>query len=248
MNTKSSKSAGTELRPRAVLAVGITGHREIGVTGAKAQSLAAAFDDIFRQLHSATNIVAPNNIELFSSEPAMMRVICMAADGADILGAHAAHAQGAELAIVLPYNLQEYRKDFTSPPSADMFEAVLEKATTHLELPGSREEGASAYQRANDVILSNIDLLIAVWDGKRARGQGGTGDVVQSAVSRSIPIIVIDPDQPKSIRHIEPSPDDSIDRYWSGVPDGRNVEGDLADILKTLIVPQEFANVATQAC
>jgi hypothetical protein len=54
-------------------------------------------------------------------------------------------------------------------------------------------EGPRAYERANDVILSNIDLLVVVWDGARARGRAGTGDVVQSAVSLDIPVIVLDP-------------------------------------------------------
>src|SRR5205807_7548272 len=36
-------------------------------------------------------------------------------------------------------------------------------------------------------------LLIAVWDGQRANGRGGTGDVVQAAVAARIPVIVVDP-------------------------------------------------------
>jgi hypothetical protein len=118
----------------------------------------------------------------------------MAAAGADLLVAQAARAAGSEIACVLPFALQEYLRDF-SPPDAAAAQAIIAGAKTRFVLPGERGEPRS-YERANEVILANIDLLIALWDGKRATGRGGTGDVVQSAISRGIPVIVIAPDDP----------------------------------------------------
>jgi hypothetical protein len=43
-------------------------------------------------------------------------------------------------------------------------------------------------------ILDRVDRLIAVWGGEPARGHGGTGDVVQAANERSVPVVVIWPD------------------------------------------------------
>jgi len=63
-------------------------------------------------------------------------------------------------------------------------------------LPGSVEERASAFERANDVILANIDLLIAIWDGLRGGGRADTGNVVQAAVVRGLPVFVINPHSP----------------------------------------------------
>jgi hypothetical protein len=74
--------------------------------------------------------------------------------------------------------------------------SLFESANAHLILPGERTEGARSYERANEIILANIDLLVAIWDGKRASGRAGTGDVVQSAIFRRIPVIVIAPDEP----------------------------------------------------
>ena len=37
-------------------------------------------------------------------------------------------------------------------------------------------------------MASNCDILIAVWDGKGAQGQGGTADIVYHARERQVPV------------------------------------------------------------
>jgi predicted acylesterase/phospholipase RssA len=86
------------------------------------------------------------------------------------------------LVCVLPFPLDEYQRDFSSPAAVTALRSLFESANAHLILPGERTEGARSYERANEVILANIDLLVAIWDGKRASGRAGTGDVVQSAI------------------------------------------------------------------
>jgi hypothetical protein len=194
-----------ELRPCATLAVGVTGHRDIGVTGATADSISPAFDRIFRSLAGAFETAAAANTSFFSGATPKMRVVCMAADGADLLGAVAAQKCGAEVAVILPFPADEYRKDF-GPAAVELFDRISTAAVTRFVLPGSREEDARAYERANQVILANIDILIAAWDGKRASGRAGTGDVVPDALSRSIPTIVIDPKAPDQPSIIIPRP------------------------------------------
>ena len=47
---------------------------------------------------------------------------------------------------------------------------MLEGADAQFVLPGGPAEGARSYERANEVIAANIDVLIAVWDEQRASG------------------------------------------------------------------------------
>src|SRR5215470_9264031 len=45
-----------------------------------------------------------------------------------------------------------------------------------------------------DLLLARAGELWAVWDGKPARGYGGTADVVAHARDRGLPVLVIWPD------------------------------------------------------
>ncbi len=42
-------------------------------------------------------------------------------------------------------------------------------------------------------MLAQSDILVAVWDGKPADGRGGTGQIVDEAARRGVPIVVVDP-------------------------------------------------------
>ena len=55
---------------------------------------------------------------------------------------------------------------------------------------------ARAYEAAGFVMLANIDLLIAIWDGEDAAGVGGTAQIVSRAIADGIPVIRLDPKNP----------------------------------------------------
>jgi hypothetical protein len=183
-----------ELLPRAVLAVGVTGHRKLRAD-ANTSTIATTLDALFANLSRALREAAQHESPFFSRAAPVLRTVCMAAEGADLLGAQAARAAGSAIVCVLPFPFDEYARDFSSPTTANAARSLFEGADACLILPGERAEQARSYERANEVILANIDLLVAVWDGKRAGGRAGTGDVVQSAISRRIPVIVIAPDR-----------------------------------------------------
>ncbi|MGA3159798.1 MAG: hypothetical protein ABSC77_01175 [Terracidiphilus sp.] len=46
-----------------------------------------------------------------------------------------------------------------------------------------------AYAQAGRYVVDHCDVLIAVWDGKPARGRGGTAKIVQYAQEQNRPII-----------------------------------------------------------
>jgi uncharacterized lipoprotein YddW (UPF0748 family) len=56
---------------------------------------------------------------------------------------------------------------------------------TGLPACATREE---AYAAANERLLDEVDVLVAVWDGKDAQGQGGTAQVVARARARNLPL------------------------------------------------------------
>jgi hypothetical protein len=184
---------GVELRPAPVLAVGIAGHRNIAQHEHIARAVSATLDALLQNLAHALRKTVHRDQAFFSDAEPVLRVIGMAAEGADLLGARSAQGVGAEITCVLPFDFDEYRKDFSSSVSRELARSVIATARATFVLPGCREEGPRAYERANTVILANIDLLIAVWDGERAKGRAGTGDVVQAALSRDIPVVVITP-------------------------------------------------------
>ncbi len=47
---------------------------------------------------------------------------------------------------------------------------------------------------ASNAMLDRADRLFAVWDGKPARGYGGTADVVSEARKRGLPVTIIWPE------------------------------------------------------
>ncbi len=87
----------------------------------------------------------------------------MAAEGADLDATSAAVTAGADVAFIMPFASGEYCADF-QPANLSRLRQFLARACSSFELPGRRDEGPRAYERANDIILENIDLLIAVWD------------------------------------------------------------------------------------
>jgi hypothetical protein len=239
-----------ELLPSPVLSIGLTGHRQLdsGLVGAIELALGTILEMAQRALAPA---IAPDQAYFAATMPTA-RLVTMAAEGADLLGARAAGKYGLALSCVLPFPWSEYRHDF-SPTYAALAEDVIAHAASVVELPGTRQEGPRAYERANEVILSNVDLLLAVWDGERARGPGGTADVVHGAVARRIPIIVIDPKSPAASALLVAPPRDVFETPPATDLSRSPLPADLTDFLHTIVRPparevqrQAFADLISE--
>jgi len=183
------------LLPSPVLSIGFTGHISIAIDGAAAEAVERGAGTIFAALRHALAPAVAREKEFFAASAPVLRLVTMGADGADLLGARAARQNDLQSCYIIPFAWDEYRRDFSAAGAAAADELIL-SAKTLLELPGRRDEGPRAYERADNLILSNIDLLLAVWDGTSAHGRAGTGDVVQAAVVKRIPVVVIDPASP----------------------------------------------------
>ena len=109
------------------------------------------------------------------------------AEGADQLVARRALDQlNAKLIVPLPLKKGDFLKDF-SEDSKMAFLELLAVADQVIELPPGLTR-AEAYESAGLFVLDHIDVLITLWDGKPAKGRGGTGQMVAEARARGLPM------------------------------------------------------------
>src|SRR6267142_128598 len=180
-------------KPRLTLRVGITGHRPNKLAGAVATRIRTQLPVVFAAIERAASTIRANSVPLYADEPAAFRLICGFAEGADQIAVAICPA-GWQVEAVLPFPRQDYLQDFVTSAAGDgrdvrdEFHQSLAKAAVVTELPppsGSREQG---YAEAGGFMLRQIDLLVAVWDGKPAKA-AGTGAVVREAAAGGIPVI-----------------------------------------------------------
>lgn len=148
--------------------IGVTGHR-----GIPQEARAHVREAIDTALHRVEG-----SLEALSS----------LAVGADQLFAGLALARGAELTVVIPS--EDYEDCFTDAAELARYRDLKERAAREVRLghPHSTDE---AYYAAGAYIADHCDLLLAVWDGRPARGLGGTGDIVAYARGLGRPVTVI---------------------------------------------------------
>ena len=165
-----------------VLGIGVTGHRLDRLEGVDLAALRASLNALFHVLLVRSN--------------SPVRLITSLADGADTFAADEALKLGWTLDAVLPLPRADYLVDFVSDQDREDHEALLGRAHAVFELDSDRNAeggGAIAYERAGRVVLSQSDILVAVWDGGPARGRGGAAQIVAEAVLAGIPVIHVDP-------------------------------------------------------
>ncbi|MBX6765879.1 MAG: hypothetical protein IRY90_01750 [Actinomadura rubrobrunea] len=112
------------------------------------------------------------------------------ADGADQIFARAVHDHGYALEVIVP--AEKYRDGLPEEAHAEYDRLLAAAATVH-RLPYV-ESDSEAHMAASAFMLDRADELWAVWDGKPARGYGGTADVVAYAREHGIPVRVFWPD------------------------------------------------------
>lgn len=160
-----------------VVRVGVTGHRILADESVLSRSVDLVLKRIGAQF--------PNS---------RLLLVSPLAEGADRLVAHRLLAcPGTRLEVPLPLPHETYVEDFDWGPeerrrrSREEFHDLLGQAERVFELPPAptRDE---AYDRVGSYILDNCDVLIAVWDGEGAQGEGGTGDIVARARRRGLPL------------------------------------------------------------
>jgi hypothetical protein len=117
--------------------------------------------------------------------------VCSLADGADQLFAGLVLELGGQLHVVVP--CEGYERTMGTSVARERFKALLSRAHRVENLP-FRQPSQSAFLAAGQHVVDLSRLLIAIWDGQDARGEGGTGDIVKYARSVGREIIVLWPE------------------------------------------------------
>src|SRR6266550_2280722 len=180
-------------KPRLTLRVGITGHRPNKLAGAAVTRIRKQLPEVFAAIERAASTILANSAPLYADEPAAFRLVCGFAEGADQI-AVATCPDSWRIEAILPFPRDDYLQDFATSAAGDgrdvrdELHQSLAKAAVVTELPvpsGSREQG---YTEAGGFMLRQIDILVAVWDGKPPKA-GGTGAVVREAAAGGIPVV-----------------------------------------------------------
>lgn len=125
---------------------------------------------------------------LVGQMPEVVGLSCLA-DGADQIFARAVVDLGGALEAVVP--AEQYRDGLPQDARPEYDQLLVRAAATH-QLPFA-ESTAESHMAASEFMLDHADALYAVWDGKPARGYGGTADVVAYARQICMPVLVIWP-------------------------------------------------------
>lgn len=201
MNVESSlieaaQAAGGAHPPRLpfVLSVGITGHRIEALPKEAVQTIVERLGATLVQLKAGALDLYERERPLFAEAPPRLLFVSPLADGSDQLAAELALDLGFELQAILPFDRETYRKTLHNS-GLKRFDELVCRATCVLELPGELDAERQAFVMAGRGTVAHCDLLLAVWDGRPPRGRGGTGEVVQIALTRGTAIahIPVDP-------------------------------------------------------
>ncbi len=177
--------------PILALQLGVCGHRHL--PGADPNGISAAAGGLLQALgrevlalHAADQA---QTSPLYSAAPPRLRCVCGLAEGADSILAEAALEAGWELVAVLPFAPDDFAADFAGA-ALGRYRVLLARATEVCALDGDRDTD-TAYLDVGEIVVEQSDLLLAVWDGKPARGPGGTEDVVRRCRERGLPVAVV---------------------------------------------------------
>jgi hypothetical protein len=108
------------------------------------------------------------------------------ADGADQIFARAVLDHGGQIEAVIP--AARYRDGLPVDAHTE-YDRLLAAAVTVHRMPFT-ESTSEAHMAASKFMLNQAGQLWTIWDGKAARGYGGTADVVACARDNGLPVMV----------------------------------------------------------
>jgi hypothetical protein len=187
-------AASVSRRPPLAFRVGVTGARALApeIADRLRPAVAEILGLVARQMAKLAD--DPLAKPVYSTDPAgaapfTLRLLSPLAEGSDRLVAEQALKAGYRLYAPLPFVQHEYENDFKE--SVGAFRALLAQAEV-LELDGGRAVENESYREVGRFVVRNCDLLIAIWDGEREKGVGGTAEIVRFAVGAGVPVWWID--------------------------------------------------------
>ncbi len=110
--------------------------------------------------------------------------------GADQLYAEVLLLKKIPYVAIIP--CKQYEKTFQEERHLKNYRMLVKEACEIVELDYGKPSEAAFYD-AGKRVVDISDLIIAIWNGKKAKGLGGTGDIVTYAISKKRPIVHINP-------------------------------------------------------
>jgi hypothetical protein len=150
--------------------IGFTGHRRLTNPDLIAEHLASAIDQI-------------------AARCSTLAAISSAAAGADTIFVEEVSERRLPFFLLLPFDTARFEKDFTAEQWRRI-QPYFAKAVQVEQITGEATEN-QAYLETGLRTVDRANVVIAVWDGKPAAGQGGTGDVVAYARALEKPLVWI---------------------------------------------------------
>jgi hypothetical protein len=155
-----------------VLAIGVTGHRFL----AEIEKLRKGIDQ------------ALDRIDL-SYPGSSWLILSSLSEGADRLVVERVldKKPASRLVVPLPLPVSDYLQDFATQESREVFLRLLGQAAEVIPPPPVSLRNAG-YRAAGLYVLEACEVLIALWDGQRAQGTGGTAEIVAAARQTGRPL------------------------------------------------------------
>ena len=106
--------------------------------------------------------------------------------GADQLFVRQLAQRAVPYTVIVPS--AHYESTFESAPDLAEYRRLLNEADSIVE-----------FYDAGLAVVDASDLVVAVWNGKPAKGLGGTADIVEYARSVAKPVVHLNPDQKEKL-------------------------------------------------
>jgi hypothetical protein len=158
------------------LRIAVCGHRYLSEPARVARSVDRALDSIALGYPGRTWIV-----------------LSALAEGADQLVVERIllYRPSARLHVPLPMPEEAYLQTFSSPTGRENYRRLRLLAEQTVTLPAAAT-AEQAFAQLGGYLTAQAGLLIAVWDGRPARGPGGTGEIVGMARRAGLPMVWVD--------------------------------------------------------
>lgn len=179
--------------PTPWIAVGVTGHRHPRLPVANSAKVQHQIGHCLSRIRSEAERLVSGDDDCLADRQLNCRLITSLAEGADTIAAAAAVQAGYHVDACLPFDRDEFAKDFDEV-GVKALRSALDLCRSVTELPGQRIHDLIAYENAGRVVLDQGDILIAVWDGNPALGRGGTAEIASEAIARHVPLVLIHTD------------------------------------------------------
>jgi hypothetical protein len=201
-------------KPILTFAVGVTGHRSARLANTDHMRIEQQIADVFSNIEAQcqAELDRRKKEKVYAEPIPRINLISSLADGADALAVRLRPSTWTSIGI-LPYPEERNIEVLMSTtPSENVERALAEYAAAReasqqiIILPQTRPQDANGFARARNLMLRQIDVLVAIWDGHVQETAGGTTDVVARALEDGIPVVWIATEKKQSpwvISHID---------------------------------------------